>query len=87
MLTVAKSPRRAHSADDWGDSKTVGLHVRRLVNGETIPIAEATHGDFGQYLGQHGGKHVICMLTILFDIHGVAEYVTAEEMKKEWCLD
>ena len=66
----------------------MGLSVRALrTDGKMISIGVMTHGDWGQYLGKHDGKYVVLTTAILYQPHGIAEYDTIEEMKREWCLD
>jgi len=83
-LTPTRNPT---SADDWGDEETVGLQVRELKDGRAVPIDEQKDGSWGRYLGEHGGKYVVLMLSLFYRPFGVAEYSSVEDMKRDWCLD
>jgi len=63
------------------------LRAKDSETGRTINFEELGDGDWGTYLGKHGGKHVVMLLSVLFNVLGVAEYDTVEDMKHEWCLD
>ncbi len=63
------------------------LRARDSETGQAINFEELTDGDWGMYLGAHDGKQVVMLLSVLYNVSGVAEYVTVEDMKHEWCLD
>lgn len=83
LNTPLSNDRRVpESADDFGDARTVGLHLKR--RGYSI---EHDHPEpFGRYLGKHEDGYVVAVSGVL-DMVGAAVYNTLEELKQDWQLD
>jgi hypothetical protein len=78
-------PKPRSRPDDFGDSGSVGLKVKRL--GKRC-IDDYHDGDFGVYLGKHGSKHVVMtQKAIDFAPAGCEVFDDVAEMKSVWELD
>lgn len=70
---------------DFGDQRTVGLHLKR--NSFTFGSPDREDGWFGVYLGAHDGKFAVGTWGTLYGRIGVELFDTLEELKEEWRLD
>ena len=79
----------AQGPEDWGESpRDCRLRLRaKDTEGRPIGLGDMQSGDWGVYLGLHGGKQVILVHKLGGLPMGLAKYGTVEEMKSEWQLD
>jgi hypothetical protein len=77
-LARFEGTRRPMNEDDWGDSATIGLHLKTR-----DPKSEAFAYQFAIYLG--GNK--IGIIDWSSHIVNSIQYITSEEMHEKWILD
>ena len=72
---------------DFGNPDSYGLAVRRI--GRAYPCGDDLQdGDFGTYLGLHGGDYVVALQSIFpGDIIGCERFATLAELRARWELD
>ena len=76
--------RKPHHENDFGDTATVGLHLKR----RGIDFADLKDHDFGIYLGSVNNKfHVGTMAVYEFAPTKLVSYDNLNDLKKAWTLD
>jgi hypothetical protein len=77
--------RRTQTRSDFGDTNTVGLHLRMMGKYNTPDLEERV---FGIYLGEIDGVFAVgAMATLDFEPTELLEYPTLEQLKQVWELD
>lgn len=87
LLRPFGEPVHPESRLDFGDDKSLCLHLRRVgfSLGEDDDAYEYT--PFGMYGGQQDGKFTVILKGIFFDLVGITTYDTLEDLKRDWELD
>ena len=72
------------SAFDYGDEKTVLLHLKRVGS----CISDTRQDNYAVYLGKHKDGYVVAIKDFFgSNLTGCEVFDTEEEMKTEWQLD
>lgn len=83
---IPRPKRKPNGPDDFGDTKTIGLELKR--RSYTIGAVDNDGNDaFGVYLGQHPEGYVVFLWNMLYQPTGAEVFETLEELKTEWRLD